>query len=117
MNTEPQAGGYGWQVEDLDTSPNRPTAGMGFTVTFGTESGGTYVIKAKRKGAAKSVKLADGAAALVVTSSERAEALDLEPLAEIVTSAMCADRFAYLHTVPAIALTKALERSGLTIDG
>ena len=29
---------------------------------------------------------------------------------------MCADRFAYLHTVPAIALAKALDRSGLAID-
>ena len=61
-------------------------------------------------------QLADGAAALVVMSAERAEALGLEPLAEIVTHAMCADRFAYLHTVPAIALAKALDRSGLAID-
>jgi acetyl-CoA C-acetyltransferase len=61
-------------------------------------------------------QLADGAAALVVTSPARAEALGLEPLAEIVTHAMCADRFAYLHTVPAIALGKALESSRLKVD-
>jgi acetyl-CoA C-acetyltransferase len=61
-------------------------------------------------------QLADGAAALVVTSPERAEALGLEPLAEILTHAMCADRFAYLHTVPAIALRKALEKIKLDVD-
>ena len=61
-------------------------------------------------------QLADGAAALVVTSAERAEALDLEPLAEILTYAMCADRFSYLHTVPGIALNKALEKAGLDVD-
>ena len=61
-------------------------------------------------------QLADGAAALVVTSAERAEALGVEPLAEIVSHAMCADRFAYLHTVPAIALEKALEKAKLSVD-
>jgi acetyl-CoA C-acetyltransferase len=61
-------------------------------------------------------QLSDGAAALVVMSAERAEALDLEPLAEIVSSGMCAERFAYLHTVPAIALQKALEKPGLEVD-
>jgi acetyl-CoA C-acetyltransferase len=60
-------------------------------------------------------QLADGAAALVVTSAERAAALGLEPLAEIVSHGMCADRFAYLHTVPALALRRALERAGLGV--
>jgi acetyl-CoA C-acetyltransferase len=60
-------------------------------------------------------QLADGAAALVVTSAERAEALGVEPLAEIVSHAMCADRFAYLHTVPAIALDKALGKASLGV--
>jgi acetyl-CoA C-acetyltransferase len=61
-------------------------------------------------------QLADGAAALVVMSAERAEALGVEPLAEVVSHAMCADRFAYLHTVPAIALQKALEKAKLSVD-
>ena len=61
-------------------------------------------------------QLADGAAALVVTSAERAEALGLEPLAEILTHGMCADRFPYLHTVPAVALNKALEKVRLEVD-
>jgi acetyl-CoA C-acetyltransferase len=61
-------------------------------------------------------QLADGAAALVVTSAERADALGLEPLAEILTHAMCADRFSYLHTVPATALEKALKKAGLDVN-
>jgi acetyl-CoA C-acetyltransferase len=58
-------------------------------------------------------QLSDGAAALVVMSAERAEALGVEPLAEILAYGMCADRFAYLHTVPAIALEKALKKAGM----
>ena len=61
-------------------------------------------------------QLADGAAAVVVMSAARAEALGLQPLAEIVSHGMCADTFAYLHTVPAIALSKALEKAGWDID-
>jgi acetyl-CoA C-acetyltransferase len=60
-------------------------------------------------------QLSDGAAALVVMSAARAEALGLEPLAEIVAHGMCAERFAYLHTVPAIALEKALKKAGKDI--
>src|SRR5215216_7388065 len=59
-------------------------------------------------------QLSDGAAATVVRSARRAEALGLEPLAEIISYGMCADRFAYLHTVPAIALEKALKKAGRT---
>jgi acetyl-CoA C-acetyltransferase len=61
-------------------------------------------------------QLSDGAAATVVMSAARAEALGLEPLAEIVGHGMCADRFAYLHTVPAIALEKALKKAGKHVD-
>jgi acetyl-CoA C-acetyltransferase len=61
-------------------------------------------------------QLSDGAAATVVMSAARAEALGVEPLAEILAHGMCADRFAYLHTVPAIALEKALKKAGKDID-
>ena len=60
-------------------------------------------------------QLSDGAAATVVMSADRAEALGVEPLAEIVAHGMCADRFAYLHTVPAVALEKALKKAGKDI--
>ncbi len=60
-------------------------------------------------------QLSDGAAAVVVTSAERAERLGLEPLAEIVAHGMCAVRFAYLHTVPAIALERALKKASVEV--
>jgi len=60
-------------------------------------------------------QLSDGAAAVTVMSAERAASQGIEPLAEIVASGMCAERFAYLHTVPAFALQKALKKAGLDI--
>ena len=58
-------------------------------------------------------QISDGAAAVVVMSAERARALNLEPLAEIVSHGMSADRYAWLHTVPALALSNALKKAGL----
>ncbi len=58
-------------------------------------------------------QLSDGAAAVVVMSKERAARLGLEPLAEIVSHGMSAERFAWLHTVPALALAGALRKAGL----
>ena len=49
-------------------------------------------------------------------SADRAEALGLQPLADLVSRGMCADRFAYLHTVPAIALMKALTKADRDVD-
>ena len=60
-------------------------------------------------------QISDGAAATVVMSKERAEALGLQPIAEIVAHGMSAERFAYLHTVPAIAIQNALKKAGLDV--
>jgi acetyl-CoA C-acetyltransferase len=60
-------------------------------------------------------QISDGAAATVVMSKERAAALGLEPIAEIVAHGMSAERFAYLHTVPAIAIHNALKKAGLDV--
>jgi acetyl-CoA C-acetyltransferase len=57
-------------------------------------------------------QISDGAAAVVVASRERAEQLGAEPLAEIVAHGMSAERFAFLHTVPALAMQNALKRAG-----
>src|SRR5216117_1964031 len=43
---------------------------------------------------------------------ERAESLGVQPLAEIVAHGMCAERYAWLHTVPAIAMQNALKKAG-----
>ena len=58
-------------------------------------------------------QISDGAAAVVVMSAERAESLGLEPLAEIVATGMSADRYPSLHTVPALAMQRALKKAGL----
>ena len=60
-------------------------------------------------------QISDGAAAVVVTSRERADKLGLAPIAEIVAHGMSADRFPYLHTVPAIALQNALKKAQLDV--
>src|SRR6266511_2854618 len=57
-------------------------------------------------------QISDGAAAVVVMSAARAEELGIEPLAEIVAHGMCAERYAWLHTVPAIAMQNALKKAG-----
>ena len=62
--------------------------------------------------AGNSSQISDGAAAVVVTSREVADELGLEPLAEIVAHGMCAERYAWLHTVPAIAMQNALKKAG-----
>jgi acetyl-CoA C-acetyltransferase len=64
--------------------------------------------------AGNAAQISDGAAAVVVMSQERARSLRVEPLAEIVAHGMSADRYAWLHTVPALALSNALKKAGLS---
>src|SRR5713226_1457067 len=61
-------------------------------------------------------QISDGAAAVVVMSEARARKAGVKPLAEIVAHGMSADRYAWLHTVPALALSSALKKAGLTVD-
>ena len=61
-------------------------------------------------------QISDGAAAVVVMSKERASRLPVEPLAEIVAHGMSADRYAWLHTVPALALSNALKKASMRVE-
>jgi acetyl-CoA C-acetyltransferase len=84
-----------------DTTPERlaalrPAFREGGTITAGNAS-----------------QLSDGACAVVVTSEEKADELGLEPIAEIVAYGMSSDRYPSLHTVPAIALERALKKAGV----
>ncbi|HYG72750.1 MAG TPA: acetyl-CoA C-acetyltransferase [Actinomycetota bacterium] len=56
-------------------------------------------------------QISDGAAAVVVVREDLAGSMGLEPLARIVAHGMSADRYQYLHTVPAIALQHALKKA------
>ncbi|GBC87413.1 putative acetyl-CoA acetyltransferase [bacterium HR12] len=60
-------------------------------------------------------QISDGACALVIASPAVAEELGVVPMAEIVAHGMSADGFAYLHTVPALALEAALKKAGLSV--
>ena len=60
-------------------------------------------------------QISDGACAMVVASQDAVRRLGLVPLARIEAYGMAADRFASLHTVPALALEKALKRIGATV--
>lgn len=57
-------------------------------------------------------QISDGACAVVVASEAAVSRLGLTPLARIEAYGMSADRFASLHTVPALALEKALKKVG-----
>ncbi|TMK59357.1 MAG: acetyl-CoA C-acyltransferase, partial [Actinobacteria bacterium] len=57
-------------------------------------------------------QISDGACAVVIASDAAIERLGIEPLAEIVSYGISADRYASLHTVPALAMEKALKKAG-----
>ena len=61
-------------------------------------------------------QVSDGAAAVVIMSKERAQEMGVEPLVEIVAHGMSADRYAWLHTVPALALSNAVKKAGLEVS-
>lgn len=65
--------------------------------------------------AGNAAQISDGAAAVVVMSEERARRAGIDPLAEIVAHGMSADRYAWLHTVPALAIRHALDKAGLDV--
>ena len=66
--------------------------------------------------AGNSSPLSDGAAALLITSREKAEQLKLKPLARIVASAAAGVHPNYMGIGPIPAAQKAMKRAGLTID-
>ena len=66
--------------------------------------------------AGNSSQMSDGAAAVVVTSAERAEALGLAPLARFVTFATAGVKPELFGLGPVPAIRKALKLSGLTMD-
>lgn len=66
--------------------------------------------------AANASTLNDGAAALVLMSAQRAEAMELRPMARIVSYADAQQAPEWFTTAPAKALPLALQRAALTIE-
>ncbi len=66
--------------------------------------------------AGNSSQISDGAAALLMTTSEMAARLGLTPIARVHTAVLAADDPVIMLTAPIPATRKALDRSGLKID-
>ena len=66
--------------------------------------------------AANASTINDGAAALLMMSSEKAEALGIKPLAKVCSYADAAQEPRWFTTAPAKALPKALAKAGLQIS-
>ncbi|HEY8372253.1 MAG TPA: thiolase family protein [Pseudonocardiaceae bacterium] len=66
--------------------------------------------------AGNSSQISDGAAALLVTTSERAAQLGLTPMARVLATAVAGDDPVLMLTAPIPATAKVLARAGLTID-
>jgi len=97
-------------VHDKDEGPRADTSLeilAGLQASF--KKGGTVT-------AGNSSPLSDGAAALLVTTPQKAAQLKLKPLARIVASAAAGVHPNYMGIGPIPATQKALKRAGLTIE-
>jgi acetyl-CoA acetyltransferase family protein len=97
-------------VHDKDEGPRADTSLeilAGLQPSF--KKGGTVT-------AGNSSPLSDGAAALMITTPQKAEQLKLKPLARIVASAAAGVHPNYMGVGPIPATQKALKRAGLTIE-
>jgi len=119
------AWGEGWLAEETVQVEVRGRKGQTTTVAVdeGFRAGTTAESLAalapafRKQGtitAGNASQISDGAAAVVVMSAERAAGEGRTPLAEIVSHGMSADRYGWLHTVPALAINRALEKAGLS---
>ena len=90
----------------------------------GVRRGGTVESLAKLKPAFRpdgvihagnSSQISDGAAALLMTTSEKARELGLTPIARVHTAVLAADDPVIMLTAPIPATRKALQRSGLSL--
>ena len=66
--------------------------------------------------AGNSSQISDGAAALLMTTSEKAAELGLTPVARVHTEVLAAEDPVIMLTAPIPATAKVLKRAGLTID-
>lgn len=66
--------------------------------------------------AANASKINDGAAALVLTSASRAQAMGRKPIARLVAQATVAQEPEWFTTAPVGAIRKVLDRAGMSVD-
>ena len=97
-------------VQDKDEGPRSDTSlELLAALQPSFKKGGTVT-------AGNSSPLSDGAAALLITTPQKAEQLKLKPMARIVASATAGVHPNYMGIGPIPATEKALKRAGLTIE-
>ncbi len=115
----------GWFDGQIVAVPEDLTGGEAVRVDEGVRRGGSLAaMQALRPAfaadgvvtAGNSSQISDGAAALLMTTSERAGELGLTPLARVHTAVLAAADPVIMLTAPIPATRKALRRSGLRLD-
>jgi acetyl-CoA acyltransferase len=110
---------------DEEIAPVTTPDGTVVSADEGIRAGGTLEKLASLKtpfkedgviSAGNASQISDGAAALLVTTSEKARELGLTPLVRIHTTVMAGDDPVIMLTAPIPATHKVLQRSGLSID-
>jgi acetyl-CoA C-acetyltransferase len=96
-------------VFDIDEEPQKVRFEKIAKLRAAFEKGGTVT-------AANSSSINDGAAAVLVMSKEKAEALNLLPMVKVVAQASAAKEPKYFTTAPADAINSALKKAKLSID-
>jgi acetyl-CoA acyltransferase len=115
----------GWFDGQLVPVPAELTGGEPVSVDEGVRRGGNLAAMQSLRPAfaadgvvtaGNSSQISDGAAALLMTTSERARELGLTPLARVHTAVLAAADPVIMLTAPIPATRKALQRSGLRLD-
>jgi acetyl-CoA acyltransferase len=110
---------------EAEIAPLVNKAGEKVTTDGGVRRGGTIESLGELKPvfsdegvvtAGNASQISDGAAALLITTSEKAAELGLTPIVRIHTSVVVGDDPIIMLTAPIPATAKALQRSGLSID-
>jgi acetyl-CoA C-acetyltransferase len=94
---------------DVDEQPRPDTTLEGLASLKPLKSGGSVT-------AGNAPGVNDGAAAIVVMSRRRAEALNVVPLAVFLAQGEANEESRYLHTVPADAICNAVRKAGLHLS-
>ena len=96
-------------VVSEDEEPRKANFEKGKTLKGAFEKDGTVT-------AFNSSSLNDGAAAIMVMSAEKANALGLKPLAKIIAQGSFAQKPEWFTTSPAYAIKNVLAKAGLTVN-
>jgi len=95
-------------IVDTDEEPGRGNTEKISKLRSAFEKEGTIT-------AANASSINDGAAALLVMSAEKLAKLNLQPICRIITQASIAQEPLYFTTAPGKAISKVLDKSGLSI--